>query len=90
MEDEQALFEVRRRELWWALRTRILSDAEMDTVKSYDYTLTVPNSESFSRAEAQRVFIDALLAQFKMRLAKEHALAILFRQHSNKVSDGGK
>ncbi len=74
--DEQATAEIKKREdhrrdLYWALRTRVLKSSEMDEVKRYGFRLTVDIGESFSEPEKIAEFNAALLQQFNIRLAVE-------------------
>jgi hypothetical protein len=59
--------------LYWALRSRVLTIAEMEEVESYDYHLAVEPMQSYNREEKMDEFNAALLQQFKMRLAVERA-----------------
>lgn len=79
--DEQATMEYseRRRareqqrcDLYWALRSRVLTDQEMQQVEEYDYRLTIGDNP-YNELEKRREFNDALLAQFKLHLAFERA-----------------
>lgn len=60
-------------ELYWALRTRVLTPEEMEEVKRQDYSLLVRTGQSFREAEIRKIFNDALLQQFMIRLAQEKA-----------------
>ncbi len=70
--------EARKEKLYWALRTRPLTDEEMGQVAEFDYHLTVrmiaisetsASSESYKENEKRREFNDALLQQFRIRAA---------------------
>lgn len=71
--DRRAEMEKHRLELYWALRSRVLSPAEMEEVESYDYHMTVAPMQSYNRQEQIQEFNAALLQQFKMRVAAERA-----------------
>lgn len=67
------------RKLWYALRSRILNDAEMAEVEYLDWQLAAPYGYfSFGGAEAEQrehnwrmEFNAALIAQYKIKLAAE-------------------
>ncbi len=61
----------RKADLWFALRSRVLTTEEMELVISYDYTLLVPENASFNPAELEKRFNEGLLQQFKLRIAYE-------------------
>lgn len=65
--------EERRRALYYALRSRVLTDEEMQTVESYDYRICVSMYTSFMPEDKNREFNEALLQQFKLRLAAERS-----------------
>jgi hypothetical protein len=70
--DEEAMkraaeLELHRRELWWALRSRPLTDDEMAEVKQIGIYLTVGDGESFKEEEKMRELNDALLQQYRLR-----------------------
>ena len=62
-----------RKELYFALRSRVLTLEEMEKVESMGYTLVTNESECYKVDEAKAEFSAALLQQFKMRLAAEYA-----------------
>jgi hypothetical protein len=64
-----------RRDLYWALRSRILTDDEMKEVEQYGDYLNIEPMVSYSSDEKKRELNDALLQQFKLRLAAERALS---------------
>ena len=68
--------EARRRELYAALRSRVLTDEELSEVMDMDYLITVrmeycdengSRSETFKKQEKQREFNDALYQQARIR-----------------------
>jgi hypothetical protein len=62
-----------RRELFWALRSRVLTLAEMDQVKMYGKFLNVEEGVPYMQAEKDAELNAALLQQFNLRLAAEKA-----------------
>lgn len=62
-----------KRDLYWALRSRILTDEEMARVKSYGVNLIIESMVPFRTEDKQRELNEALLQQFNMRLAAENA-----------------
>lgn len=65
-----------RRDLFWALRSRVLTDAEMTEVDGYRDSLNIEQMVSFNPAEKARELNDALLQQFKLRLAAERSASM--------------
>jgi hypothetical protein len=61
------------RELYFALRSRVLTESEMARVAEEDYYLIVENNEVFNAKEKRLEFGDALLQQFKMRAIAQGA-----------------
>lgn len=59
--------EQRRRDLYWALRTRILTPEEMEEVRQRDYLLAVQLGVPFYEKDKREEFNNALLMQYKMR-----------------------
>jgi hypothetical protein len=66
-----------RRRLWFALRSRVLTESEMETVFSYDYQLAMEPMNSKSEEQARIEFNAALGNQFNMRLAAESQKSLL-------------
>lgn len=60
----------RWKKLWFALRSRVLTAKEMEEVEFMGVDLFATEG-SFNRSEQYKILNDALLAQFKMRLAAE-------------------
>jgi hypothetical protein len=58
-----------RHDLYWALRTRVLTPQEMKEVEQYDYYLVVNEIAGYSQEEKLKEFNDALLQQFKLQAA---------------------
>lgn len=56
-----------RKDLYWALRSRILTDEEMDEVAQYGDSLCIEPMVSYYPAEKKQELNDALLQQFRMR-----------------------
>jgi hypothetical protein len=70
--DEEAMkrlaeSELHRRELWWALRSRPLTDDEMAEVKQMGIYLTVGDGQPFKEEEKMRELNDAMLQQYRLR-----------------------
>jgi hypothetical protein len=70
--DEDAMkwaadMERHRQELWWALRSRPLTDAEMADVAQMGVSLTVGAGVSYREEEKMRELSDALLQQFRLK-----------------------
>jgi len=63
--------EKRKRALYFALRSRVLKEEEMQEVEQWDYLLLVPERVSYSPIEVKTEFNAALLQQFKIRRAAE-------------------
>jgi hypothetical protein len=62
-----------RRQLYWALRSRVLTLEEMREVERYDFYLVFDRGHSYKEADKRAEFNAALLQQFRLRLAKEEA-----------------
>lgn len=60
-----------RRDLYWALRTRVLTADEMSRVQQMGLWLVTEENVSYYEADKQRELNDALLQQFKLRIAAE-------------------
>lgn len=58
-----------KRELLFALQSRVLSDEEMKQVEAYDWYILVINGCSYEQMEVRALFSTMLLNQFRMRLA---------------------
>lgn len=58
-------------DLYWALRSRVLTSDEMKEVEQYGIYLIVTPMTPFDESEKNREFNDALLQQFRLRLAAE-------------------
>lgn len=56
-----------RSELYWALRTRVLTEVELDEVRRYDYGLLVHYNDPFNPVQVNREYLDALEQQFRLR-----------------------
>lgn len=72
--DEDAMeasrrYETRRRNLYWALRSRVLSEEEMAEVGRWGDRLNIEPMVSYSAPEKARELNDALLQQFRLRAA---------------------
>ena len=66
--DEKAMAHLRqieqsRRDLYWALRSRVLTVKEMAQVKQYDYHIIVEPMTPYREEDVRRQFNDALLQQ---------------------------
>lgn len=57
----------KKSKLYWALRTRVLTDKEMAEVEQYDYHLLTRTMEQYMPAEVKAEFNQALLIQYKIR-----------------------
>jgi hypothetical protein len=60
-----------RRDLYWALRTRVLTIEEMKQVEGLGIYLVVATNGSYNPVEKEAELNAALLQQFKLRLAEE-------------------
>lgn len=60
-----------RAELIWAMRTRILTAAEMSEVQGYGSSLLTHEGQAYYQADVDREFNQLLLNQFQMRLVAE-------------------
>lgn len=73
----EAKAEKERSDLYWALRTRVLTTKEMDEVQKRGSSLVSPMCWSWcgadNRVEEEKIFNDALLQQFRLRIAAEKA-----------------
>lgn len=56
-----------KKKLYWALRTRVLTDKEMAEVESFDYWLLVDGWRPYDEAVKIAEFNQALLQQYKIR-----------------------
>jgi hypothetical protein len=65
--------DTKRRELYWALRSRIITNDEMKQVEELGVNLVIATGEGFFRLEKERELNDALLQQFRMRIEAERA-----------------
>ena len=68
-----AEYEKHKRDLVFALQSRVLTDQEMGEVASYDYSLLTTCMIPYSETEVRRQFSDLLLTQFKIRAAASNA-----------------
>lgn len=59
--------ETRNSKLFFALRSRVLTDEEMADVADLDYRILVKMGQPFRKDEVMRMFSEALLQQFKIR-----------------------
>jgi hypothetical protein len=59
----------RRDDLLWALKTRVLTDKEMEEVRQYGDTLLVHNGQPYREEEVSRELNDLLFQQFRLRTA---------------------
>ena len=62
-----------KKKLYYALRTRVLTDEELKKVEQLDYHITVEMMVSYNEQDKKREFLDAMLQQFRLRLAVERA-----------------
>lgn len=63
--------EAHRRGLYWALRSRVLTEDEMKEVDRYGDSLNIEMMVSYNEGEKKRELNDALLQQFRLRRAAE-------------------
>lgn len=56
-----------RRDLYFALRSRVLSDVEMARVAEMGTELVEDGDECYRQSDVDRAFNEALLQQFKLR-----------------------
>lgn len=69
-----AAYEKRKAELFYALRTRLLTPEESQEVMELDYYILVREGVCFNEESLRRIFNEALLQQFKMREIHEAQL----------------
>jgi hypothetical protein len=62
-------YENHKADLWWALRTRVLSDEEMQEVRSYGDFLNVRPMVSYNAEEKRRELDNALANQAMLQIA---------------------
>lgn len=62
-------YEQRKAALRFALISRVLTDAEMAEVEDHDFSLMVDDGVPYMETEKRQQFNDALLQQFKLRMA---------------------
>jgi predicted DCC family thiol-disulfide oxidoreductase YuxK len=65
--------EKKRLSLYFALRSRVLTDEEMQLVERMDIHLVIEPGRAYYEKEMVAEFNAALLQQFKLRLAAERA-----------------
>lgn len=63
--------EQHRKDLYWALRSRVLTDAEMAEVAQYGADLNINDGETYNADEKARELNDALLQQYRLRLSAQ-------------------
>jgi hypothetical protein len=56
-----------KKNLYWALRTRVLTDKEMEQVRQEGVDLLIHNGETFNDVEKEKELNDALVTQFRIR-----------------------
>ena len=61
--------EQQRRDLYFSLRSRVLTDKEMQEVADYGKYLNIDSSVPYNEGDKAKELNDALLTQFKLRLA---------------------
>jgi hypothetical protein len=61
-------YEQRESDLWWALRTRVLTDEEMAEVRQHDYHLLARNMQPYNEDNLKRQFDRALVTQLYLRM----------------------
>ncbi len=76
--DEEAMkavaqYEQHRRDLVWALRSRVLTDGEMKEVEQAGSQLLTQQMVSYRQEEVDRQFNDLILQQFRLRIAANKA-----------------
>lgn len=64
-----AKLETHRRNLYWALRSRVLTEKEMDEVTQYGDTLNIEQMVPYRAEEKMKELNDALLQQQRLRSA---------------------
>jgi hypothetical protein len=69
--DRMADLDTRRRNLYWALRSRLLTDEEMAQVASWGSSLNIDSGVCYSADEKARELNDALLQQFRFRAIQQ-------------------
>lgn len=63
-------YESRLDELWWALRSRVLTDDEMAEVERARERLVIRIGVLYSQADVEKRFNEGLLQQFRLILAE--------------------
>jgi hypothetical protein len=63
----------RKSELFWALRSRVLTLAEMEEVEQHGDSLNIVPCWPYMKSDKDRELNDALLQQFRLRMAAERA-----------------
>ena len=71
--EELERINVRKRELFWALRSRILTEQEMEEVTFYGKYINIEPDVCYNQTEKYMELNAALLQQFKMRLLTNKA-----------------
>lgn len=62
-----------REDLWWALRTRLLTDDEMKQVRGWGDRLNVALATPYNGSEKRKELNDALANQAMLQMAKAKA-----------------
>ena len=62
--------ERKQADLLWALRTRVLTDAEMEEVRNHGWSLLLFNGMTYREHEVMAEFNQLLLNQFMMKVAE--------------------
>lgn len=73
-----------RRELHWALLTRVLTDEEMQRVKEWGYQLCVGKGQSYFQPQKVMEFQNALLIQYQIRDIANRGV-VIFRKAEEKA-----
>jgi hypothetical protein len=69
-EAETAKMEQHRRDLWWALQTRVLTQEEMAEVRGYGEMINIEPNQPFMEADKQAERNSAFLQQARLQAVK--------------------
>lgn len=71
MNDQNMQWEIYKSDLYWALRTRVLTEDEMNRVRGLGYLITVRDGQPFYQDQKINEFNQALMNQYQMQLAEK-------------------
>jgi hypothetical protein len=82
--------EADRRDLLWALQSRVLTDAEMAMVETLRLNLVIQSDVPYMEADKQRELNEALLQQYRLRAIANEGAATFKLQHDGRTLAEGK